>query len=445
MTLISYLGGYLLIKNNHDKLNAEVNSRNGLILQKIDGGYSVSGIGQNENATEIVIPLSYKGKKIIAIEKNVFKNCSSLTSVTISDNVTQIGESAFENCSSLTTLKIGTGLTNIDRYAFRGTKLKNVYFSDINKWVQINGVSNVTSYGKSYKDLYLNDVLVTEVNIDKATYVNSRAFYNCTNVTKITFGTQLKKINEYAFSGCQIENIYYAGDINEWVQIDGLRYLMAYGKSSKKLYLNDQLLTNEVNITTATAVKDFAFYGYYSLSKVVLGNSVTSLGNSVFSNCNLLISLTVGKNLKNIGEEAFYNSEIENIYLQDVNHWIQIDGLDYLMKYGSTDKNIYVNNVLLTEVNFSSATTISNYSFYGYKKLTKVTFGEQVTLIGAYSFLNCSSLSNAYFENSIGWFTTSDPTKDNTTVLTLNDSSKNAYNLRYSYYGQYYLKRNQNV
>lgn len=215
MALISYLGGYLLIKSNHDELDAEVNSRNGLILQKIDGGYTVSGLGQNETATEIVIPSSYKGEKIIAIEKNVFKNCSSITSVTISNNLTQIGESAFENCSSLTTLKIGTGLTSIGSYAFRGTKLKNVYFSDINEWVQINGISNITSYGASYKDLYLNDVLVTEVNIDKATSVNPRAFYNCTNVTTIALGTQLKKIDEYAFSGCQIKNIYYAGDINE--------------------------------------------------------------------------------------------------------------------------------------------------------------------------------------------------------------------------------------
>lgn len=220
---------------------------------------------------------------------------------------------------------------------------------------------------------------------------------------------------------------------------------MVYGNSSKKLYLNNRLLTNEVKITTATAVKDFAFYGYYSLSKVILSDSVTSLGDSVFSNCNLLTNLTIGKNLKIIGKEAFYNSEIENIYLQDVNQWVQIDGLDCLMKYGSTDKNIYVNNVLLTEANFSSATTISSYAFYGYKKLTEVTFGEQVVLIGAYAFLNCSSLSNAYFENPNGWFTTLDPTEDNTNILTLNDSSKNANNLRYSNYGTSYLKRNQNA
>ena len=33
-----------------------------------------------------------------------FKNCSSLTSVTISDSVTTIGDEAFCNCSSLTSV-----------------------------------------------------------------------------------------------------------------------------------------------------------------------------------------------------------------------------------------------------------------------------------------------------------------------------------------------------
>ena len=47
-----------------------------------------------------------------------FEGCSSLTSVTINDGVTSIGESAFEDCTGLTSVTIPNSVTSIGRYAF---------------------------------------------------------------------------------------------------------------------------------------------------------------------------------------------------------------------------------------------------------------------------------------------------------------------------------------
>ena len=73
--------------------------------------------------TSITIPDS-----VTKIGERVFVFCTSLTSVTIPDNVTSIGELVFEFCSSLTSITIGSGMNIIGTKAFAYcTKLTDVY------------------------------------------------------------------------------------------------------------------------------------------------------------------------------------------------------------------------------------------------------------------------------------------------------------------------------
>ena len=66
------------------------------------------------NASEVIIPSTYKGKPVLGIYSNVFENCSSIVSVTISNSITSIGISAFSGC----------------------TNLVNVYFKNPNGWTR---------------------------------------------------------------------------------------------------------------------------------------------------------------------------------------------------------------------------------------------------------------------------------------------------------------------
>ena len=68
------------------------------------------------------------GNSVTTIGDQAFRECKSLTSVTIPDSATTIGTYAFLFCESLTTVTIGKGVTTIGDDAFRFcTNLTSVY------------------------------------------------------------------------------------------------------------------------------------------------------------------------------------------------------------------------------------------------------------------------------------------------------------------------------
>ncbi len=137
---------------------------------------------------------NYKFGWIDVIPGYAFNDCSSLTSVTIPNSVTSIGEYAFSDCSGLTSMIIPDSVTSIGEYAF----------------YECTGLTSVTIP-------------------DSVTSINRETFYDCSNLTSVTIPVSVTSIGDYAFYGCSgLTDVYYSGTEVQWNKVKndfGNRYL----------------------------------------------------------------------------------------------------------------------------------------------------------------------------------------------------------------------------
>ena len=138
-----------------------------------------------DSLTSVSIPDS-----VTSIGDNAFYFCESLTSVTIPDSVTAIGDSAFSYCDSLTSVSIPDSVTSIGDEAFYSCS----------SLTSVNIPDSVTSIGDrafSYCDS------LTSVSIpDSVTAIGNRAFYYCDSLTSVSIPNSVTSIGDYAFGDC---------------------------------------------------------------------------------------------------------------------------------------------------------------------------------------------------------------------------------------------------
>ena len=114
----------------------------------------------------------------------------SLTSVTIPNSVTSIGETAFCGSTSLTSIKIPSSVTKIDMEAFR----------DCISLTEIIIPDSVTSIGAG---AFWGCTSLTSITIpSNVTSIGYYAFSNCRNLANITIPNSVTYIEKYAFKGC---------------------------------------------------------------------------------------------------------------------------------------------------------------------------------------------------------------------------------------------------
>ena len=135
--------------------------------------------------TSVTIPNS-----VTSIGDWAFRECSGLTSVTIGNSVESIGLSAFYGCSGLTSVTIPNSVTSIGGLAFR----------------ECSGLTSVT-IGNSVESIgiyaFYNCSGLTSVTIGSGVkYIGKYAFYNCSGLTSVTIGSGVEEISYSAFANC---------------------------------------------------------------------------------------------------------------------------------------------------------------------------------------------------------------------------------------------------
>jgi hypothetical protein len=148
----------------------------------------------NQYTGNVVIPekVDYNGTSfaVTSIGNYAFRNCYSLTSVTIPNSVTSIGDLAFFNCSGLTSVTIPSSVTSIGIGAFYGcSSLTSVTIQ-----------SGVTSIGQG---AFYGCSGLTSVTIPSSvTSIGVEAFYICSRLTSVTIQSGVMSIGNSAFYGC---------------------------------------------------------------------------------------------------------------------------------------------------------------------------------------------------------------------------------------------------
>ena len=126
-----------------------------------------------------------------------------------------------------------------------------------------------------------------------------------------------------------------------------------------------------------------AFYDCRGLQRLsTIPNSVTSIGNSAFSGCTGLTSVTIPNSVTSIGESAFYDcSSLTSVTIPN--------------SVTSIGEGAFSGCSGLTSVTIpNSVTTIGYYAFSGCTGLTSVTIPNSVTTIGDNAFSGCNGLTS---------------------------------------------------
>ncbi|MBO5696910.1 MAG: leucine-rich repeat domain-containing protein, partial [Alistipes sp.] len=235
---------------------------------------------------------------------------------------------AFRNCTSLTSVTIGKGVTSIGKNAFYGC----------------------------------TGELIVNCNIPSATDTNGGAFYGA-DFTKVTIGNSVTEIGSYAFEDCTSLTSVDITDLVAWCKIKFGNYLSNPLCYAYNLYLNGALVedlvipdsvtaigertfcqcTSLTSVTipdSVTTIEDSAFIDCTSLTNVTIGMGVTSIGWSAFRGCNSLTSITIPDGVTTIEYWAFaFCSNLKNIYCKPV---VPPLGSNSMFQNNASDRNIYV-------------------------------------------------------------------------------------------------------
>ena len=128
---------------------------------------------------------------LTVIGNSVFRNCTSLTSISVPEGVTSIEAFAFQNCTNLALISLPEGITIMGNGVFAGCT--NLVLTSLPECIATIG-------NQAFQDCTGLALTYLPKGIS---FIGTLAFGNCTGLTELTFkGTPTGSIRSDAFSGC---------------------------------------------------------------------------------------------------------------------------------------------------------------------------------------------------------------------------------------------------
>ena len=284
---------------------------------------------------------------------NIFSLCSGLTSVTIPNSVTSIGEYAFSGCSGLTSITIGTGVLSIGSNAFSGN-------SEGRKMIWL---TNTPPSG------YQNA-------IGKVNYVPNDSYH---------FNTERMTIYPFLSSLFEVNGVRYVPVSPSDRTCDAID--CTYDKGTTSVYIGKTVSYKGVSMTVKN-IHPYALYDNDNIENLIVENDGT-VGEYAFYSCGKIKNVSLGNEITELGKSAFQGcSSLESIDIPDVVETMD----DYVLSDCSSMKSAKIGN---------GTKEIPNSAFESCSSLTSILIGNNVETINEYAFKDCSALPRIEIPESV--------------------------------------------
>ncbi|MEE0996007.1 MAG: leucine-rich repeat domain-containing protein [Paludibacteraceae bacterium] len=210
-------------------------------------------------------------------------------------------------------------------------------------------------------------------------------------------------------------------------EIDGKIYKVTHIEA---LGFSDCQVSNIVIPSSVTSIGDSAFHHCQILIKINIPSNVTSIGNGVFAGCSALGDITIPSSVTNIGDNAFRNCSSLDLVINNTERnvtvgrnafegcksvtWeipdkestglqFEVSGTTAMVVKGDYSKldSAFIPSKVKIDGSVYTVTGIANNAFSNYKNLTYVNVSEGVTNMGIATFSYCENLETVVLGEGI--------------------------------------------
>lgn len=258
-------------------------------------GYEVSAI--DTNCATVEIDSEINGYPVTRIADSAFLNNANLTLIEIPNSVVAIGKNVVKNCSSLQVINLSKYITYIDAEAFNGCAAK----------IEIDDENEV------YKIVQIYDLDNQSNLIKSVIWENGKNFTYEPNVSGYHFYYYANAEGEELSIGNISSNMtVYAKIVKSQIVINGITYLIVKGDTYYRVHAVDaDIVTANIESTICgfdvKLITSYVFKNCTKLTTVIIPDSVTDLHVGVFEGCSELSTVTIGANVKDVGYASFEN------------------------------------------------------------------------------------------------------------------------------------------